>query len=233
MNELNSGPGLLLRLAIWTALADSRPPPSMDKDALKEMMRKKIDEGEPNAREMLSNKTSILAYLSFPLLEGMTKLRCSDYVNLDGTVRQSFTVDDTPYGATKGKKRVNSLHDLMRLLHDYVADADEKQVLDSIRDSICQATGTDAYRQIYDWRNSHAHGVASLRGIGYTVYNLALLVSLHGIRDCYEEIRDDARTFGADVAERVGHGFSEFMPWHYYPPHWRDIPPGLAYLSTG
>jgi hypothetical protein len=35
----------------------------MDRDRFEEMVRKKIEEDEPNAREMLGNKTSILACL--------------------------------------------------------------------------------------------------------------------------------------------------------------------------
>jgi hypothetical protein len=234
IDELHSGPGFLLRLAIWTALADSRPPLSMDKDAWKEMVRKKTEEDEPNACEMLGNKTSILAYLSFPLLEGVTKLRCNDYVDLNGTVRQSFEVEGKPYDpANPRANRVSNLKHLLWLLHDYVANADEKQALKSIRDSIHEAIGTEAFEQIYSWRNSQGHGSESLRAIGFTVYNLALLVGLHGIRERYDEIREDARAFFGEVAEIVGRGSPYFTPWHYYPPHWRQVPPGLAYFSTG
>jgi hypothetical protein len=202
----------------------------MDSDACKEMVRKKIEEDEPNARQMLGNKTSILAYLSFPLLEGVTKLRCNDYVDLNGTVRQSFNVANRQYDPAN---RVSSLNHLLWLLYDCVADADEKQALESLRESIYRAKGTDAFEQIYIWRNSQAHGSESLREIGYTVYNLALLVGLHSIQERYDEIREDARAFFAEVAEIVGRGTPYFTPWHYYPPHWRQIPPGLAYFSTG
>ena len=230
---IESGPGFLLRLAIWSALADSRPPLSMGNEGWDETVQKNAEQ-EPNTRELLTNKTSVLAYLAFPLLEGVTKLRCSDYVDLNGNVRQRFKVGTREYDPAKPTaKRVSSLKDLLWLLHDYMADADEKHALESIRKSIHAATGTDAFEQIYRWRNSQAHGSESLRAIGYTVYNLALLIGLHGIRERYDEIREDAQAFFVEVAEIVRRGTSYWTPWHYYPPHWRDSPPGAGLLLDG
>ncbi len=232
IDDLNSGPGFLLRIAARTALAESRPPNAPGKEAWKEMMQRKL-EGDPNSREMLSNKTSILAYLAFPLLEGLTKMRCSAYVDLNGRVVAPFQANNRPYDPVQRPNRINSLQDLLWLLHSEVADADERAALESIRASILQATGMDAYEQVYRWRNSSLHGAESLRAIGYTVYNLALLVGLHGIQRRYEEIRDDAHAFFAEVAGIIQSGVPYFTPWHYYPPYWEASPPGIHYFSTG
>ena len=232
--ETESGPGTLLRLAAWTALADCRPKPAMDKEAWQEAMRKKYVEAEPNARQMVSNNTSVLAYLSFPLLEGLTKLRCSDYVDLDGQCVQAFSICGTQYDPIQRPNRVNNLEHLLWLLQDEVADTDERSALEAIRSAIAHAEAMDAYTCIFRWRNSQAHGVRALRRIAYTVYNLALLIGLHGIQGPYEAIRNDHRNFLDDQIRSAFPGERpHFMDLHYYPPYWEDIPPGMHYFATG
>ncbi|HEU5372853.1 MAG TPA: hypothetical protein VFU51_10735 [Gaiellaceae bacterium] len=228
-DDLHGGPGTLLRLSIWTALADCRPPLSLDKHARKEETSKKLEE-EPNAQQLVGSRTSILTYLSFPLLEALTKLRCCDHVSLDGRALQRFTVDDETYGPGK---RVSGLKHLLLLLSEHVASPTEKEALESIRSSIQVARGIDGFKQISAWRNSQAHGSESLQAIGYTVYNLALLVGLHGIQDRFDDIREDARAFIAELLEiEAHHNSPRFTPLHYYPPHWRKSLPGITHIST-
>ncbi|MBY8604203.1 hypothetical protein K7N18_05095 [Burkholderia arboris] len=77
--------------------------------------------------QLLLCKTEISSYLSFPLLEGILKKRCSEYVDYSGSVKKEFAISSgkefTP------DKQINSLGVLLFLYFDVVASDFEKNIL--------------------------------------------------------------------------------------------------------
>lgn len=168
----------------------------------------------PQAQGYLDSKHTALAYLSFPLLEATLRRACRDYVQPDGRVIKAFAVQTEHYSPTgKGRRRCNSIKDLLKLLYDVVAENELKTHLDSFNAHICSLPYADAdpFETIYNWRNSTLHG-ESLYSLGGTIFYLTLLISLFEIKDNFNEKRRLAKGC-IEWAEQTGR-----CSWSYYPP---------------
>src|SRR4051812_80264 len=204
-DDYDNAVAYLLRLTCRAALADI---PTRDissrEEAEVEMERQRLMEW--NARQMISERNGILAYLSFPLLEGITKLCCSAWVTLDGVPLQRWA----PSGSSRAydpsdsrPRKYSNLRDLLWLLHNEVAGADERAGLDAFRAQLqAAAPGTDPYQLIFDWRNGAVHGADLRTRVGPSVYNLALLIGLYAIRDRFDAIRAEASDLLEQLRER-------------------------------
>jgi hypothetical protein len=170
-------------------------------------------------RELLSHSHVVLVYLSFPLLEAVTRRACPGYVNLRGEVQAVFPrLNGQNYAV---RQRCSSIGDLVKLLNETVAGTDLRDDLWAILANIASVGGgTDPYRVLFDWRNSSLHGEVSLPAIGGTVLTLALRIALESIADDYET----HRVAGLERAQReVGTaqviGRWSPAPWSFYPPY--------------
>jgi len=171
-------------------------------------------------REMAMKAHLILAYLSFPLLEGVAKKTCSVYVDYDGTVRRPFSVPNVsgkPRQYVTGD-RCSSLRDLMHLLHVQVAPPCLAAALDDYCRHIRGLNpAVEPFDLLYTWRNSSLHGHGSYPTIGGTVFNIAILILLDHVADSYGTLRDDV--WKRVQWELQAPGQPDYRsPWSYYPP---------------
>lgn len=201
----------LFGLVVRASLADSRATPGV----------------EHNALELMRSSHRVMAYLAFPLLEGILKKACAGFVGLDGNVATTFTVKRTNGGPRTYQVggRCSSLADLLRLLSAQVAGAELRADLDEQKAHLAVfANGNeDGFDVIYRWRNSSLHGTTSFPTIGGTVFNTAILVALDGVRNDYTALHHAAvQAAQRAVAMGTRSGGSSRSPWSYYPPYFEQ-----------
>jgi hypothetical protein len=179
---------------------------------------------EHNARELIYHSHDVLAYISFPLLEGLLRKQCSAYVSAGGTVLQPFDVPQKGGGVKSyvvgGRPGTcSSVRDMLYLLHGRVANSDLRVDLDEQRNHLQQfaQSGEDGFDVIYNWRNSSMHGEARLSTVGGTVFSMSLLIALSGIVDRFDELRVKANMAVRHSIWQKGSGSRP--PWSYYPPY--------------
>ncbi|EKO3865287.1 hypothetical protein JFR02_004467 [Vibrio harveyi] len=167
-----------------------------------------------HAKNFLKNAHLALAYLSFPLLEGVCKKVASEYISMDGKVKKEFSVPPRKEGErprTYGVgKTCSSLRDLLFLIKEITPSED----LDLIREHLSSLyDGKDAFDVIYGWRNESLHGTTSYQTIGGTIFNLVLLLLTEKLEHTYDEKR-----------KLVINHFTNISKWDpkphfsYYPP---------------
>jgi hypothetical protein len=200
----------LLALCLRAVLATLHPPYRRDNRPL---------HVEQNAEEWVSGGPKALAYLAFPLLEGVVKRHARRFVDMQGRVLEAFSVPGRKKAYPVGKT-CSSLRDLLYLVHENVASDQLRHDLDEQRSHLGGLTGdaeADGYDTIYAWRCSSLHGGASLSTVGGTVLNTALLVAMSELQDTYEAARIDAlRGVEFDLPLRI-EGYPD--PFSYYPPY--------------
>lgn len=180
-----------------------------------EESRKQYEAMEPNARELVTHSHEVLAYLAFPLLEGVLRKVANQYVTYDGKVLQAFAGKNVQYPAGK---RCSNLGDLLRLVESQIAAADLQQALADIQAHLTVLSPQqDPYDLIFEWRNSSLHGSARLPTIGGTVLFIAFVVALDNIKGDYDTLRLDAiKRIGWEV--QTTSLTRQRSPWSYYPP---------------
>jgi hypothetical protein len=207
----------LLGVCVRAALGPFRPPPV---DEYTWHLHGEIDRLTPfHLGELGNNTHRVLAYLSFPALEGILKIACSNYVSLSGAVLSPFSVLSRSGRAIKyvpsgRRNRCSSLRDLLLLHYERVAAVPLRTCIREVRDHIgALQSGADGFDVLFDWRNSSVHGSASWHTIGGTVLTLALLIALEDVRGDFEVCRTEAFRM---VQRESGIGIRS--PWSYYPP---------------
>jgi hypothetical protein len=158
----------------------------------------------------------LLAYVGFPLLEGVTKLALPTYVDLEGNVLQAFTVSFGQPRRYKPGGRCSNVAHLLDLLHQQ-ADQHLKAALDTVRAHLRPfGQNAEPLLTLYDWRNSSLHGAGALPTIGGTVLTIALLIAVAQFRDRYRALRDQIVTQLRQQAGGLRPDTSR-NPWTYYP----------------
>jgi hypothetical protein len=124
--------------------------------------------GAPFSHEsnVTSNSHRIAAYLSYPLLEGLTKRMCPEDFEEDGTVKQNgrverFHGEDAFYEVGS---ECNRIHEILWHLENTVANSVLKQRLTAARNHIGKFGDRpegQEYGLISDWRNQLVHGERS------------------------------------------------------------------------
>jgi hypothetical protein len=195
---------------------------SNDPDAW-ERQREQRQHAEPNAQALIDESQVVLVYLSFPLLEAISKKACGTYVDADGRVIAPFSVPGRSY---RVGARCSSVRDLLWLLHDDVASDNLRSALDLQRQHLQGLdSSVDSFGLVYDWRNSSLHGSAHLPTIGGTVFNTAILIALDGVAAHYGDLRDAALGQIAHSRSAQALGVSH-DPFSFYPPYWPQDPAG-------
>ncbi|MFM0127289.1 hypothetical protein [Paraburkholderia sediminicola] len=211
----------LLATAIHCALAGSRNPNVRPSDWHRENLIAQIQ--SVHVQELAGNSMLTLAYLAFPLLEGLVKLKCAAFVDMSGKVLADFEVPKRggepgrtrAYGPERPRDRqCNSIRDLLLLYRARVAGDAAGQCLDEIFVRIEQLEETPGPDALADWRNSSLHGSRTYPTIAGTVFGCALLVAADGIAGRYEEMR---QAVVANIARRQQmpgrFGDSFYPPW--------------------
>jgi hypothetical protein len=210
----------LLGVCVRAALAPTRPPTT---DRYAWQLQRQIDDLIPfHLRWFGMHSHVVLAYLSFPALEGALKLACKNFVDLSGKAVAAFSVPGRrggtrDYGPSFGRPQCSSLRDLLLLHQASVAIDPLRARLQEIRDHLAGLqAGTDGFDVLYDWRNSSLHGAASYPTIGGTVLTLALLIALDGVKADFETSR--AATWQGVEWDAKTSADSHFRsPWSFYP----------------
>ncbi|TQF71773.1 hypothetical protein [Pseudoalteromonas luteoviolacea] len=157
-----------------------------------------------NQRMFLENKSNALAYLVFPLLEGVCKKLCSEYVAMDGKVVNEFS------GVSNGRpynlgRICSSLGDLLFLTsREFPCEE-----LDKIMEQIHTFDGSkSAFKTIYGWRNQSLHGERKFNNVTALLLNLVFLLIINSIEEDFENIKSDAL---------LSVGMKD-CKWYFYPP---------------
>lgn len=168
---------------------------------------------------LMGNHT-VLAYLSFPILEALTKRHCSSFVESDGLVIRSWETsrinkkNGQPILRPQGSK-CSSLYDLLKLLTDHVAAPDLQSDLRQIETHLSTFSneGTSGFQVLYDWRNGSLHGASLESTIGGTLLNLVSLLALELLESDYDSTR-------REVLESLDFEIRSPRPnrWLFYPP---------------
>lgn len=154
----------------------------------------------PHDRGLLAKRVADgsdnLAYLCFPLLEGLLKKACNQFLGMDGSVVVDFEVPNKNAGHRRykanGKGICSSLRDLLWLYRNEVADQGLKVKLDEFADFLeTFDPGAHGFDIIYGWRNQSLHGNMQVSTIGGCLFNLILLICLYFRREHYIDLRDE------------------------------------------
>ncbi|MGF1882073.1 hypothetical protein [Vibrio splendidus] len=143
-----------------------------------------------HSKYFLQNAHLTLAYLSFPLLEGVCKKIASEYISMDGRVKKEFSAPPRKEGQTprfyKVGQTCSSLRDLLFLMYEL----NPSEELNLIREHLSSLhTGQDAFDVVYSWRNQSLHGSTTYQTIGGTIFNLVLLLLTTKFENSYNEKR--------------------------------------------
>lgn len=209
----------LFSVCIRSTLAGIEKPPRNYEEALTLFNYRKDHPIEHNLKEVKNNMPLVLSYISFPLLEGVLKKYCKEYVSLSGKVVTKFNVlrGSNYTKIYKVGDSINSIQDLLLLVIQIVGDKslvrDLQNMLDHIK-GLDQQNSNDPCKIIYDWRNSSLHGETNYYTIGGTILNIAVIIILHSIEDEYRKelsnIIEDAK-WNIECNSQV--------QWSFYPPY--------------
>lgn len=182
-----------------------------------------IDQQIPhNSKQFIQESSLVLAYLTFPLLEAMTKKICNNYVNMNGNVIKKFSVTNKFGGLREydpngkwNQKQCSSLRDLLSLLYNNISSNKLRKAIDEFRSHISTLDNSqDPFDIVYDWRNQSLHGSTSFQTIGGTLLNLVILIAIHQLSDKYNSLRVKVLN---NCRRTVQMGYK--TPWSFYPPY--------------
>ena len=210
----------LFETCVRSALVHCRKPAANKEEWERQVV---IDQQLPhNSRYFLQESSLILAYLTFPLLEAVSKKVCSSYVAMDGAVIAKFDIPSKAGGVREydpngrwNQKQCSSLRDLLFLIHLNVASSELKNALSEFRGHVSTLDNSeDPFDVVYKWRNQSLHGSTSFQTIGGTLLNLVLLIVIHQLSGRYDLLKN--KTIERCRWEmQSGHR----SPWSFYPPY--------------
>lgn len=119
----------------------------------------------------------IAAYLSYPLLEGIIKSVCNEYINMDGTVKCGKQIKR--YSGSYSGRPCYRLRDLLTHLEEEYADDEFEANLEQMRVMIgdfYHKNPNKIYSLIDDWRNTSLHGQEAPDAEYGTILNLLCLI---------------------------------------------------------
>ena len=211
----------LFEIVIRSALAHCRKP-TATKDEWSQQVEIE-NQISHNAKYFIQESSTAMAYLCFPLLEGIAKKTCSNYLDLNGQVISAFSVPSRngstrtydPSSNRSTDKKCSSLRDLLWLVFNNVANQQLKNSIAEFRAHISNLEPSeDPFDVIYRWRNESLHGSTSFQTIGGTLLNLILLITLHQLSAEYSSKRE------AIVEQcRWNMQTGTKAPWSFYPPY--------------
>jgi len=164
----------------------------------------------------------MLAYASFPFLEGFARRRLSAYLNQDGVVLSAFAVSNRTYrvGTT-----ISNLSHTLELLESDAQSSGLGPRLAQLRSHVQQTStaddrgpsprAVDLYQFIFEHRNANLHGGRQVSSVGLMALFLATIVALEATRSDFDELCGIARMVVGTQAPLDPAG-----PW----PHWVFYP---------
>ncbi|SMQ75987.1 hypothetical protein SAMN05444673_2600 [Bacillus sp. OV166] len=179
-----------------------------------------------NTIDLARHSSLIFSQLSFPLLEGVLKKSCKEYVDSSGKVLKNFTVPKHIHPKevfrVNDPVRVSSLKVLLYLLHAKISNLDLHIQLTEMFQIIEKTWNVNnALNTIYKWRNSSLHGTDIYHSIGSTVFNLVTIIALDGIKGKFETAIPYIRQkIDRRVSSRLNDTSDSYQRanWEFYPP---------------
>lgn len=161
--------------------------------------------------EIVSNSLMLATVLSYPVLEGLLKSKCSAYVDMDSNVTSTFTLSFRSNPFQVGEK-VSSLKTLLTLFEEKVAGATTTSLLNRFKSEVERIFNpiTSVYDLIYNWRNNMLHGSNMRQSTFGVVMNLIYLLLLDTAVTTYQAL---ASSF-SNRPQMLGYS----DPWRFYPP---------------
>lgn len=209
----------LFSICIRSTLAGIEKPPRDHEEALERFNYRREYPLENNLNELNLNKSLILSYISFPLLEGILKKFCNEYVLLSGKVIKDFkVVRGSGYNKFyRNGESINSIQDLLLLAIQIVGDIHLVEDLNIILEHIARldkGNTNDPCKIIYNWRNSSLHGETNYSTIGGTILNIAIIIILHSIEEEYSKNL-------SNILDKVMWTIRTncMTSWDFYPPY--------------
>lgn len=92
----------------------------------------------------------IATFIAYPLLEGILRRMCDEYVDIDGMVKKEFQVNRKKYCPDCDWNRINNIEDEFRLL-EQIADEDLKEIMKVLYKWRIPS-------MIWEWRCMSLHG---------------------------------------------------------------------------
>lgn len=140
--------------------------------------------------QFLSFNSLIVSYLSFPLLEGILKKACVEYVDFDGEVKKEFRISPSERSYSVGKK-ISNVGVLLFLYFELAAGDFEKKYLTFIVDHL-KTFGYERHPfwMIFDWRNQSLHGQQDHITVGGILLSMSLLIAVASLGERFEGIRE-------------------------------------------
>jgi hypothetical protein len=126
---------------------------------------------------MIYRAKHIAAYLSFPLLEGVLKSVCCDYIEMNGDIKQGKQIKQFSGGYSNSV--CYRICDLLTHLEEEYAGAQLKNNLQEMRIKIgdfYHRNPNKVYKLIDDWRNASLHGQNAPDAEYGTILNLICLI---------------------------------------------------------
>jgi hypothetical protein len=127
-----------------------------------------------------------LSYLSFPLMESLSRTILSEYLSIDGVVLQEFKAIQKTY---KVNDRCSSLQHALHFAIEQIKNDELKIGLASIVENLEQFSEDNytGYKYLFNLRNSALHAGKSPPTIGAYCFSISLLLALALIEKNYSE----------------------------------------------
>lgn len=123
----------------------------------------------PHAERAILRSHRAATQLSYPLLEGLLRRLCSDFVDLDGLIKDNKSILKLNGEEQKGG-RANNVGDLLHHYEKRVAGREIASSLKSIRsDMSVYSKSGNGYYIVNSWRHPHSHGGERLSGPEHVV----------------------------------------------------------------
>ena len=147
-----------------------------------------------HSRNFLWKASNIAPYLMLPALEAAAKRFCSEYVDLDGTVRKEFSIGKHDYKPAQPPKTktCSKIEHYLLLLRDQIADDRLRNLINIQCADIQRISGLDAFQTINKWRNSSLHGSEHYHAIDGAILNMCCLIFVYQLKDTFDTRKQKA-----------------------------------------
>lgn len=182
-------------------------------DRFRQENRQLRELASPHAKRAMRESFRAATQLSYPLLEGILRRLCSEYVDVDGSLKQGKKIH-TMNGVEE--HRASNLGGILYHYENVVAEDEIAASLSSLLSEMDRfSTTKSGYRLLNSWRHPHSHGGERFSGPEHVVLlNIASLLVWSVIpKSEYNEINDSI------YSEKISRGDSLLgtREFDYYP----------------
>lgn len=185
----------------------------------------KIAHPTPFSGRHLPDAQLMLAFASFPFLEGFSRRRLADFVDTDGSVLQEFQVCNARHRYSPGG-RISNLAHTLHLLEEVNATEPLGRTLANIRNQAGtytvpgKADPVGLYELIFYHRNLNLHGGDQLASVGLAALILATIIGLETVRADFDTLSEISRAVTKDQSPLDPSGV--WPHWVFYPVDFED-----------